>query len=264
MGIERNFLHSRLDARHLVPTASLDRHERPALASMARELLRRVSGTVVAGVLRRVLQRDRGERNLPPAAARQRLARGRDATPPNFRLAIRANHHLTHNRTLVDPLPSIRLEHDAVVRQSEAADPPCWERANTDLVDVCLQSHTVTCVPRYAEVQPQPCGLQSFIGGAETFSSADCRGGMRARSVSSSAGNSITSSALNTPTCATRALHFPAITAPDVHAAVMPTPLQSSVAGTRHRARPKSKARRPHRGDRRARRRTYFSACSLS
>jgi uncharacterized protein YecE (DUF72 family) len=36
--------------------------------------------------------------------------RWRDATPPGFRFAIKANRYLTHNKKLTDPLPAIRLE----------------------------------------------------------------------------------------------------------------------------------------------------------
>ena len=36
--------------------------------------------------------------------------RWRDATPPGFRFAIKANRYLTHNKKLADPLPAIRLE----------------------------------------------------------------------------------------------------------------------------------------------------------
>jgi uncharacterized protein YecE (DUF72 family) len=36
----------------------------------------------------------------------------RDATPENFRFAIKGNRFLTHNKKLLDPLPSIRLERD--------------------------------------------------------------------------------------------------------------------------------------------------------
>jgi uncharacterized protein YecE (DUF72 family) len=44
---------------------------------------------------------------------RQTFARWREQTPPQFRFAIKANRYLTHNRRLVDPLPSIRLERDS-------------------------------------------------------------------------------------------------------------------------------------------------------
>lgn len=44
--------------------------------------------------------------------SRETFARWRDATPPGFRFAIKANRYLTHNRKLADPLPSIRLERD--------------------------------------------------------------------------------------------------------------------------------------------------------
>jgi uncharacterized protein YecE (DUF72 family) len=43
---------------------------------------------------------------------RETFARWRQATPPAFRFAIKANRYLTHNRKLDDPLPSIRLERD--------------------------------------------------------------------------------------------------------------------------------------------------------
>jgi uncharacterized protein YecE (DUF72 family) len=38
--------------------------------------------------------------------------RWRDATPPGFRFAIKANRYLTHNKKLADPLPAIRLERE--------------------------------------------------------------------------------------------------------------------------------------------------------
>jgi len=44
--------------------------------------------------------------------SRETFVRWRNATPPGFRFAIKANRYLTHNRKLDDPLPSIRLERD--------------------------------------------------------------------------------------------------------------------------------------------------------
>ena len=44
--------------------------------------------------------------------SRETFARWRDATPPQFRFAIKGNRYLTHNRKLIDPLPSIRLERE--------------------------------------------------------------------------------------------------------------------------------------------------------
>jgi len=38
--------------------------------------------------------------------------RWRDATPADFRFAIKGNRFLTHNKKLLDPLPSIRLDRD--------------------------------------------------------------------------------------------------------------------------------------------------------
>ena len=36
--------------------------------------------------------------------------RWRETTPPWFRFAMKANHFLTHNKKLIDPLPAVRLE----------------------------------------------------------------------------------------------------------------------------------------------------------
>ena len=44
--------------------------------------------------------------------SRETFVRWRDATPPGFRFAIKANRYLTHKRKLADPLPSIRLERE--------------------------------------------------------------------------------------------------------------------------------------------------------
>lgn len=43
---------------------------------------------------------------------RRTFERWRDAARPGFRFAIKGNRFLTHNRKLVDPVPSIRLERD--------------------------------------------------------------------------------------------------------------------------------------------------------
>ena len=40
------------------------------------------------------------------------FARWRDTTPASFRFAMKANHYLTHNKKLLDPLPAIGLEHN--------------------------------------------------------------------------------------------------------------------------------------------------------
>jgi len=44
--------------------------------------------------------------------SRATFARWRETTPPQFRFAIKGNRYLTHNRKLIDPLPSIRLERE--------------------------------------------------------------------------------------------------------------------------------------------------------
>jgi uncharacterized protein YecE (DUF72 family) len=43
---------------------------------------------------------------------KETFRRWRDATPDNFRFAIKANRFLTHNKKLADPLPAIRHERD--------------------------------------------------------------------------------------------------------------------------------------------------------
>jgi uncharacterized protein YecE (DUF72 family) len=43
---------------------------------------------------------------------RETFRRWRDATPDDFRFAIKANRFLTHNKKLADPLPAIRRERD--------------------------------------------------------------------------------------------------------------------------------------------------------
>lgn len=42
--------------------------------------------------------------------SKQTFQRWRTGTPPHFRFAIKANRYLTHNKKLLDPLPSIVLE----------------------------------------------------------------------------------------------------------------------------------------------------------
>ncbi len=44
--------------------------------------------------------------------SRETFRRWRDATPADFRFAIKGNRFLTHNKKLADPLPAIRLERD--------------------------------------------------------------------------------------------------------------------------------------------------------
>ncbi len=44
--------------------------------------------------------------------SRDTFRRWRDATPADFRFAIKGNRFLTHNKKLSDPLPAIRLERD--------------------------------------------------------------------------------------------------------------------------------------------------------
>jgi len=43
---------------------------------------------------------------------KQTFRRWRDETPADFRFAIKGNRFLTHNKKLIDPLPSVRLERD--------------------------------------------------------------------------------------------------------------------------------------------------------
>ena len=58
---------------------------------------------------------------------RETFARWRDETPPGFRFAIKANRYLTHNRKLVDPLPSIRLERDAAAGLGDKLAAVLWQ-----------------------------------------------------------------------------------------------------------------------------------------
>ena len=58
---------------------------------------------------------------------RETFARWRNATPPEFRFAIKANRYLTHNRKLADPLPSIRLERDRARGLGEKLAAVLWQ-----------------------------------------------------------------------------------------------------------------------------------------
>ena len=44
--------------------------------------------------------------------SKETFRRWRDETPADFRFAMKANHYLTHNKKLLDPLAAIRLERD--------------------------------------------------------------------------------------------------------------------------------------------------------
>jgi len=55
------------------------------------------------------------------------FARWRAETPPGFRFAIKANRYLTHNRRLIDPLPSIRLERDRAAGLGDKLAAVLWQ-----------------------------------------------------------------------------------------------------------------------------------------
>ena len=55
------------------------------------------------------------------------FARWRDETPPGFRFAIKANRYLTHNRKLIDPLPSIRLERERAAVLGDKLAAVLWQ-----------------------------------------------------------------------------------------------------------------------------------------
>lgn len=48
-------------------------------------------------------------------------------TPPGFRFAIKANRYLTHNRKLIDPLPSIRMERDRAAGLGDKLAAVLWQ-----------------------------------------------------------------------------------------------------------------------------------------
>lgn len=58
---------------------------------------------------------------------RETFERWRDATPPDFRFAIKANRYLTHNRKLLDPLPSIRLERERAAGLGDKLAAVLWQ-----------------------------------------------------------------------------------------------------------------------------------------
>lgn len=53
--------------------------------------------------------------------------RWRDATPPQFRFAVKAHRYLTHNKKLKDPLGPIRLERDRAVGLGEKLAVVLWQ-----------------------------------------------------------------------------------------------------------------------------------------
>ncbi len=50
-----------------------------------------------------------------------------ETTPPRFRFAIKANRYLTHNKKLIDPLPSIRLDRDRALGIGEKLCAVVWQ-----------------------------------------------------------------------------------------------------------------------------------------
>lgn len=58
---------------------------------------------------------------------RETFARWRAETPPHFRFAIKGNRYLTHNRKLIEPLPSIRLERDRAAGLGDKLAAVLWQ-----------------------------------------------------------------------------------------------------------------------------------------
>jgi uncharacterized protein YecE (DUF72 family) len=58
---------------------------------------------------------------------RETFANWRSQTPPTFRFAIKANRYLTHNRRLIEPLPSIRLERDRAAGLGDKLAAVLWQ-----------------------------------------------------------------------------------------------------------------------------------------
>lgn len=59
--------------------------------------------------------------------SRETFRRWRDATPPGFRFAIKANRYLTHNRKLVEPAPAIRLERSRAAGLGDKLAAVVWQ-----------------------------------------------------------------------------------------------------------------------------------------
>ncbi|MDH3513832.1 MAG: DUF72 domain-containing protein [Gammaproteobacteria bacterium] len=59
--------------------------------------------------------------------SRETFRRWRDATPADFRFAIKGNRYLTHNKKLIDPLPTIRIERDRARNLGEKLAAVVWQ-----------------------------------------------------------------------------------------------------------------------------------------
>jgi uncharacterized protein YecE (DUF72 family) len=58
---------------------------------------------------------------------RETFADWRARTPARFRFAIKANRYLTHNRKLIEPLPSIRIERDHAAALGDRLAAVLWQ-----------------------------------------------------------------------------------------------------------------------------------------
>lgn len=63
--------------------------------------------------------------------SKETFRRWRDATPADFRFAIKGNRFLTHNKKLADPLPAIRLERDRAKGLGEKLAAVVWQLPRT-------------------------------------------------------------------------------------------------------------------------------------
>lgn len=59
--------------------------------------------------------------------SQETFRRWRDETPADFRFAIKGNRYLTHNKKLIDPLPTIRIERDRAKSLGEKLAAVVWQ-----------------------------------------------------------------------------------------------------------------------------------------
>lgn len=79
--------------------------------------------------------------------------RWRDATPPGFRFAIKANRYLTHNKKLRDPLPSIALERDRAIGLGPKLAAVVWQLPRTLHVDLARLEDFAQALARWSEAR---------------------------------------------------------------------------------------------------------------
>ncbi|MGZ4970125.1 MAG: DUF72 domain-containing protein [Methylobacter sp.] len=76
-----------------------------------------------------------------------------DETPPTFRFALKANRYLTHNRKLLDPLPSIRIEKSHAEALGDKLAVVLWQLPPSLKKDIELLKQFIDALQQWPEVR---------------------------------------------------------------------------------------------------------------